>query len=147
MAAPESGRSRSLANLRPAPPFAPGNQAAVTHGANSERQIRPRAAIQKRRFLRQIGLRQSDLDPIGVGLLDNWARAQAKLDVLDAYAAEHGFIDRRGKPRGFAAVYVSLLNSARLALSRLDDHLRDRERVPAGETLEGYLAKTYGPHA
>lgn len=136
----ESGRHRSRANLRAAPPFEPGNEAALKHGARSDKRVSPRAATHKRRVLRQIGLRASDLDGIALGYLDGFSRAQAKIELLDAYADEHGFIDRRGKPRGFVAVYVSLLNTARLALSKLDEHLKKRDdpRVPS---LEQYLAR------
>jgi hypothetical protein len=132
----ENGR----ANLHPAPPFEPDNEAAVRHGAHSDKRVSPRAATHKRRVLRQIGLRASDLDGIALGYLDGFSRAQAKIELLDAYADANGFIDRRGKPRGFAAVYVSLLNSARLSLSRLDEHLKKRgdPRVPS---LEQYLAR------
>ncbi|MDQ3859029.1 MAG: hypothetical protein M3327_11385 [Actinomycetota bacterium] len=128
-------------NLRPRPPFEPGNQVAVTHGVHSERQIVPRAASQKRRFLRQIGLRQADLDGIGVALLDNWARAQAKVEILDRYFAEHGLLDGRGKPRAAAAIYFTALNSARLSATRLAEHLRAAE--PRGPTLAEYLAEKY----
>jgi hypothetical protein len=110
-------------------PFAPGNAAAVRHGATSERQIRPAAKAQRRRFLRQNGLRAGDLDGIGRGLLDNWARAQAKVELLDAYFERHGFLDARGKPRGGVQVYFTALNSARLALARLDEHLGRRVEV------------------
>ena len=86
--------NRSRENLRP--PFEPGNQAAVKHGVDSEARIRPVARTQKRRLLRQIGLASSDLDGIGRALLDNWARAQAKVEILDRWSAENGFLDPRG---------------------------------------------------
>jgi hypothetical protein len=51
---------------------------------------------------------------------------------MDAWSAEHGWLSEDGKPPGFVAVYFAAINSARLALSKLDDHLRARgKRVPA----------------
>ncbi len=132
---PDRGRG----NLRPAPPFAEGNEAAVTHGAYSAR-IAPAARAQKRRFLARNGLRTSDLDGIGLALLDNWARAQAKVELLDAHFAEVGLLDGRGKPRAATAFYVSLLNSARLAVVRLSEHLRASGRLgddPLAALLKG----------
>ena len=124
-------------------PAPPGNALALKHGATSERQIVPVAARQKRRLLRQIGLRQSDLDGIGRGLLANWARAAAALALMDAFASEHGWLDAKGEPRGFARLYVSMLNAERLALAKLEDHVRARHR-DAGAALRDYLAATYG---
>ena len=92
---PMSGRD----NLRPAPPFQPGNTAAVTHGAQSRR-VATRASVEKRRLLRALGLRQGDLGPIGRGLLDNYARIRSKLLLLDLYFEEKGMLDSRGNPRG-----------------------------------------------
>ena len=54
------------------PPFEVGNEAAVRHGATSERHIRPIAARHKRRVLRQMRTRVSDLDPIGRALLEHY---------------------------------------------------------------------------
>src|SRR4051794_40630438 len=88
----------------------------VTHGATSERQIVRRATVEKRRLLRQIGLRQEDLESVGRALLLNWARAAAALTLIDDYASENGWLHPDGEPRGFARFYVSLLNTERLAL-------------------------------
>ena len=123
-------------------PAPSGNQLAVRHGAHSERQIGPRAAHHKRRLLRQIGLRASDLDGIGRGLLTNWARAAAALALMDAYAAQHGWLDDGGNPRGFTRLYVGLLNAERLALARLEQHVRARDR-DAGAALRDYVDATY----
>lgn len=125
-----NGRQASLANLRPAEP---GNQLAVTHGATSPVQIGREAANQKRRILRQIGLRKSDLDALGRALLANWSRAAAALQLMDAFAAEHGWLDDDGNPRGFAKLYVSMLNSERLALGKLEGHLRARTTDPEAD--------------
>jgi hypothetical protein len=112
--------------------FERGNAAALTHGATSERQIVHRGTVEKRKLLRQIGLRQDDLESVGRALLTNWSRAAAALHLMDDYAAREGWLDRDGQPRGFARLYVSLLNSERLALKALSDHLRARDAGLSG---------------
>jgi hypothetical protein len=119
--------------------FEKGNEAALRHGATSERQITRRATVEKRRLLRQIGLRQNDLESLGRALLANWARAAAALGLLDDYAAREGWLDADGNPRGFARLYVSLLNSERLALRGLSEYLRDVSGDPF-ERLNEHLA-------
>lgn len=115
-----------------------GNVIALKHGATSDRQIGRRATVEKRRLLRQLGLRQSDLSSIGRALLTNWARAAAALSLMDGYAEGAGWIDEDGDSRGFARLYVSMLNAERLALRALEEHLRPRERDPLGD-LHRYL--------
>lgn len=127
-------------NLRPAQP---GNALALKHGATSEPRVRAVATVQKRRLLRQIGLRLSDLEGIGSALLDNWARAQAKVELMDAYAAEHGFLDEAGDPRPLAKTYFTALNSARLALARLEENVVQRHRAK-GDALRAHLDEHYG---
>jgi hypothetical protein len=112
--------------------------AGTTHGATSSVQIARRAGVERRRILRQIGLRQSDLSSVGRALLLNWSRAAAALSQLDAYAAEHGWLKPDGEPRGFAKLYVAVLNSERLALRSLEEHIRQR---PRGDTIEAVLAE------
>jgi hypothetical protein len=109
--------------LTPAPA---GNANASTHRATSDVAVRAVATSQKRRFLRQIGLRQADLEGIGLALLDSWARAQAKVELLDEHFVECGLLDDAGEPRPATRIYFTALNSARLALVRLQEHLRDR---------------------
>lgn len=114
----------------------------LRHGARSPDQIATSARAQKRRLLRQLGLRAGDVDGVGLALLDNWSRAQAKVSLLDVYFDERGFLDAEGEPNGAAKVYFTALNSARLAATRLAEHLRSRG--VKGETLEDYLDETYG---
>ena len=106
--------------------FRAGNEAAMRHGASSERRVSGRATAQKRRLLRQNGLRASDLDGLGLAHLDLAARALAKVELLDEYWADpaHGFINAKGEPHPAAKVYFAAINSARLALARLEAHLR-----------------------
>jgi hypothetical protein len=109
-------------------PGAPGNLAALRHGARSARVVQPLAARHARRLLRQRGIGASDLSPVGRALLHNWSRAAAGLALLDAHAAEHGLLDKDGEPRGFTRLYVQLLNAERMALAALAQHLHERNQ-------------------
>lgn len=114
----------------------PGNVNAVKSGERSETRIRPVARTQKRRLLRQIGLAASDLDGIGRAYLDNWARAQAKVELMDRFFLANGFLDHAGEPVPATKVYFTAVNSARLALQRLRDHLTAKDISPL-PALEG----------
>ena len=116
-------------------PFEAGNEAALRHGATSERRIRPLARNQKRRLMRQIGLRASELDPVGKAYLEHYARLTAKVVLIDAYIEEVGLLDERGEPRPCLALYLSLHRAALGALGKLEQHLD--VRVPS---LEEQLA-------
>lgn len=101
--------------------------APLRHGATSERQIVRRATVEKRRVLRQCGMREADLESLGRALLQNWARAAAALHLMDEYAQRVGWLDAEGNPRGFARLYVSMLNAERLALRALEGYLRNQD--------------------
>jgi hypothetical protein len=115
-----AGRAAEL-RLRGRPP---------THGATSERQIRPRAANHRRRVLRQLRLRAGDLDAVGLAYLDSYVRLIAKVDLVDTFLDENPMIRADGSLQPCMALYVSLVNSSRLALVRLEDHLRGRQLGP-----------------
>lgn len=110
----------------------------VLHGARSEQHVKRTATVQKRRLLRQIGLRAADLNGIGLGYLDTWARAQAKIELMDAWSNEHGWLSQDGQPPGFVAVYFAAINSARLALGKLDEHLAAQHKRHAPLDLTQY---------
>lgn len=118
--------------------FKPGNTLALVHGARSERTVNKVATTQKRRLLRQVGLRAGDLDGIALGYLDSWARAQAKVELLDQYADRVGWLNEDGEPMPGAKHYFTALNSARLSLARLEGHLKER---PVRSPLDDYLAE------
>jgi hypothetical protein len=105
----------------------PGNVLALRHGAGSERRVKRVATVQKRRLLRQIGLRARDLDAIALGYLDLWARATAKIELYDDWAAEHGYLSEAGESPPWVREYFAALNSARLALGKLEGHLALRQ--------------------
>src|SRR5579884_255211 len=124
-------------------PARAGNVLALRHGATSDRQIGRRATVERRRILRQIGLRQADLTTTGRALLVNWSRAAAALALMDEYAEREGWFHEDGNPRGFARLYVSMLNSERLALRAFSEHLRERRSDPRA-ALDSYLAREFG---
>jgi hypothetical protein len=109
----------------------------LVHGAESERAVAPRALVAKRRLLRQVGLRVSDLDGVGQALLDNWARSQAKVELMDEWYAEHGFLDSDGVPHASAKVYWTALNSAQRAVARFAEHVRPRAEPSMVAVLQG----------
>jgi hypothetical protein len=88
--------------------------------------------------LRQLRLSPRDLDAIGRGYLDAYVTLRAKVDAIDAYVDEHGLIRPDGEPQPVLKLYVSLQNSARLALARLEQHVRVRRSDPI-EDLQTYL--------
>lgn len=110
-------------NLTPAAEMA-GNVRSLRHGVHSERRIGPRAARQKRAFLRRSGLRLRDLDPVARGLVDLYSRSLAKTQTLDAFFEENGILDEKGRPRPPAQIYFTSINTTRLCLCRLEEHLR-----------------------
>jgi hypothetical protein len=115
----------------------------VTHGATSERQIRPLAANHRRRVLRQLGLSASDLDPVARGYLTLYTKCSAKIDLCDQWIDEHGLLAESGEMQPLMKSYVSLVNSARLSLSRLEEHLRERGAADPLDALqaEGRLVR------
>lgn len=114
----------------------PGNSNAVKSGAHSEPTVKRVATVQKRRLLRQVGLRAGDLDGLGAAYLDSWARAQSKVELLDAWFAERGFLQEDGSPAPGVIVYFTAVNSAARTLAKLEAHLRARHSVSATDALE-----------
>ena len=123
--------------------FQAGNAAAVKHGTSAKSQIRPVARLHRRRLMRQLGLRASELDPIARAYLDLFVRTQSKVSLADEYLAQHGLLDAEGKPRPVLSVYTSWVNSSRLALGRLEAHLATTTHDPRA-ALSNYIDSTYG---
>lgn len=111
-----------------------GNRNARKHGLHAvttDDQIRPRAANHKRRLLRRIGTKASDLDPIAKGYVELLSRLLAKIEVADEFIEREGLIRADGEPQPILKVYVSLTNSARLTMQRLEGHVRGRADGPS----------------
>jgi hypothetical protein len=121
-------------------PFEAGNVVALKHGATSERTVSALATTQKRRFLRQNGLRKSDVDGVGLALLDSYARAESKVELLDAWFAQHGVLDGDGKPQPALALYFTALNVATKTLKALDAHLKRRADLDPFDVLSAHLS-------
>lgn len=86
-------------------------------------------------------MRMGDLDGVANGLLDNWARAQAKVTIMDEHFAVHGFIREDGEPEPVTRIYFVALNSARLALTRFGEYQKTRRRV--SDELAEYIDAKY----
>jgi hypothetical protein len=124
-------------------PAPTGNLPAVRrHGARTERVVRPLAARHERRWLRQRGVGASDLTAIGRGLLRNWARCAAQLQLLDEHATRVGLLDGDGVPHPYTNLYLRLVESERRALSAMAQHLHTHARDPRDE-LNTYLEGKY----
>jgi hypothetical protein len=74
-------------------------------------------------------MRASELDSLGRAYLDNWARAQAKVDMMDRWTEQHGWLDEKGNPPPFVNTYFAALNSAQRALGKFADHLKAQSQV------------------
>lgn len=118
-----------------------GNSNAAKHLARSTKsdQIATRAAVHKRRLLRQIGTRESALSPSARGYLVLLSRLLGKLEAVDAYLDEHGLIREDGEPQPVLKLYTSLANSARLTMQRLEDELRTID--PTDDALAAIMAE------
>jgi hypothetical protein len=124
--------------------FEKGHLLSTRHGASSPRQIRPVYRNARRRFLRQVGLRSSDLDQVGRAYLEHYCRLTAKVVLIDNWLDEHGGpLDENGSPRPCMLTYLRAHKAAMGALGKLERHLEVRE-PDAFETLYAHLRETNG---
>lgn len=116
----------------------------ASHGAHSKELQTRGAQIQKRRLLRQLGVVQADLSPIGVAYLDSWARVKTKLVLLDRWLESRapGLVNEAGEAPAFMSFYVSLVNSERQALAKLEAHLQAREERGKPSKLQDWIEAT-----
>jgi hypothetical protein len=135
---------------RPSPPVTPcpNLPATVQHGATSARVVTPLAQKHARRLLRQRGVTASDLSPLGRGLLHNWARVAAQLQLLDQHAERvGGLIDTEtGEPRPFVNLWLRLVEAERRSLVAMAQHIDKRDGNPRAE-LHAYIEGNYGDAA
>jgi hypothetical protein len=120
--------------------FQAGHELSTTHGATSERRIRPLARNHRRRVLRQLGLRAADVDAIGRAYLEHYCRLTAKVVLIDRYLDEVGLLDEAGEPRPCMRLYVQLHRAAVSALGRLERHLTITGNDPF-DALYAHLAE------
>jgi hypothetical protein len=116
-----------------------GNELALRHGAGSERHVRPLAHNHRRRLLRSLGLKAGEVDAVGRAYLTHYCRDLAKLELLDAYIAEHGLLLPDGRPQPCMSLYTRLSSSATRALGKLEQHLRQTGHDPLAD-ISDYLA-------
>lgn len=78
------------------PPFEPGNEAAVTHGAYSERRWRPLA---DRLHVELVDLVPWAADPVHQFVIAEYCRVEAQLHIVGQFLDERGLFDNEGEPR------------------------------------------------
>lgn len=113
-----------------------------THTARSQVVSRRRAGYIKQSVLQPTGLRYADLDQIARRYLDLYARVQTRIELYDAWAADHGFLDAEGRTPPWVKEYYAAINSAGRLLSKLEEHLR-RHQQAGPSPLELHLANNY----
>jgi hypothetical protein len=132
------------------PPFEPGNDAAVKHGAHSKLRLEPRAAElagELRELLdRQLGPATCEADDPTIALA---ALALAQVEAATLWLAEHGLVDERGQPRGLLRHLGTMINTASRLCDRLGMTPTSRAALGldvarTGEALRVHLAERYG---
>jgi len=78
------------------PPFAPGNQVSIRHGAWSPRRVDPIAAELVEHALSSAPYL---VDPSYAPAVHAWADSEARAQLLRDYVNEHGLLDAKGRPR------------------------------------------------
>jgi hypothetical protein len=99
-----------------------------SHGAYTPARVERVARTQRRRFLARSGLTVGELTGVELAFLDSWARNQSKIELADAWLAEHGLMDEDGNPRPILSVYSTWINGARCAMRELAAELKRHGR-------------------
>jgi hypothetical protein len=105
--------------------------AALKHGGYSDRLIRAKARGHKRRVLRSLRIKASDLDPLANEALNIYAQGRAKLDLVNA-----------ADPERSDKFYWWAYNATGRAWERFERRLRELglDRGSREETLADVLA-------
>jgi hypothetical protein len=105
------------------PPFEPGHELSLRHGAFSDRKVEPRAAEFVEAVLR---LAEADGSPVGYladptyrPALTAWARSEAQQDLLEEFLSELGPIAPDGKVRPAAELLERVARRAERMRARL----------------------------
>jgi hypothetical protein len=111
----------------------------TTHGVANSTEIARRARNVRRRILYQLRLSPADLDQVGRGYLALYCRLCAKIEIADAYIEEHGLLRADGEPPPVLKLYVSLVNSARNTLAKLEAHVAAAKREDPMAAAQAWL--------
>ena len=116
-----------------------------THGARSQATVRRRSAYVQQSILKRLHLRQRDLPPALRYRFIEWSRAQALVDLYDAWIEQHGAFDADGQPPAFAATHAAARNAASRLFAKVERDLLAVAEATAGEatSLDAYLRKNY----
>lgn len=98
------------------PPFEPGNEAALTHGAYSANRVEPIATALRAQLLEVAAWCAA---PAFAATVAAWSQAEARARLLQLYLDEVGLLDAEGEPRSALAA----LDKAERAASRLREQL------------------------
>ena len=112
---------------------------------SSVRYVLPQVArVQQKRLLRFLKLKPKDM--VGTVLplhIDNWSRYQAKVELMDHWAAERGgWLDEEGREPPFAKSYWTAAGLAGRAAERIGAELirmgRKDARTALNDFIDGY---------
>ena len=83
-----------------------------------------------------------DPDGISLAFVDGWARSHAVVTILTEHYTQNGLFRADGEVDPSLRTFFTGINSSRLQLQRLAEHL---EKVGVqGETLAEYIDAAYG---
>jgi hypothetical protein len=120
----------STADATPAPwsrpPFEPGHTLSTRHGAYSSRVLEPVA----RRLVDDLEASAPWwVESVDRAAVDAYARAEARVEVLARWTAEHGLLDAKGKPTAAADLLLRVERVAAEMRSRLGLDPLSRSRL------------------
>ena len=96
----------------------------MKHGARSEPRVKQLALNKRRTLLRHLGLRQEQLDGIGRAHLKDWSMAAAVAELYFDHLDANGLVDESGEGPGYMKTWLAAVNSSRLCLVKLAEHLK-----------------------
>lgn len=115
------------------PPFEPGNDLAVTHGVYSSKRVEP---VALELVAGAVALHPDLAAPRYVFAVRAWARAEARVALLEDWLIDHALVDGEGEPLGVLKLMARLERlaadlRARLGLDPRSHAELDRQRTEA----------------
>lgn len=125
--------------------FEDGNTAALVHGATSTRTLESEAAALGARLADELAAEMgvAELPALKRLQVEAVARTSAALARIDLYLAHSaGIVDKRGRPKSVATLYLALMTQQRTAMAVLEGKrtVAQRQRGAAGGDLDGQAA-------